>query len=65
MAERLRGCREEAGLSRRELAERSGVPERSIVNLERGEWEPSLNAATSLAKALGVSLDWLAGLSAS
>jgi len=34
---RLRQCRRSAGLSRRELADRIGVPERQIKRFEDGE----------------------------
>ena len=60
---RLREARLNKSRSRRELAEISGMSENSISLYERGQVEPSLFAATCLADALGVSLDWLAGRS--
>lgn len=62
-AARLRHLRESMSYSRRELAEYSGVPERTIVNLElQPERQVSLGVAAKLAQALGVSIDQLAGV---
>ena len=61
--ERLKQIREQCGLSLRELAERSGVPYETIYRCERGtHHEPRVSVAAHLARALGVSLDVLAGL---
>lgn len=56
-AARLRELREKAGLSRRELAEKSEVSERAIVQWERSEREPSWSNVLAIAKALGVSCE--------
>lgn len=62
-AARLLARRLALGLTRRELAEKSNVPERTIVRYENGEISsPSLDAARKLAEVLAVSLDWLAGI---
>jgi DNA-binding XRE family transcriptional regulator len=52
---RLTQLREEAGLSKAELARRAGVNERTIRNIENGTHkQPSLDTAIALAKALEV-----------
>src|SRR5215813_3019056 len=49
------------GLSQSRLAALAGVPFRSLQNYEQGHRATPLEAAAKLAKALGVSLDVLAG----
>lgn len=54
-AARLRELREEAGLSRKELAERAGMKsEGGIRDLEQGRRSPSWETVLALAAALGV-----------
>lgn len=54
-AARLRELREEAGLSRKELAERAGMKsEAGIRDLEQGRRSPSWETVLALAAALGV-----------
>jgi|RhiMethySRZTD1v2_1073278.scaffolds.fasta_scaffold655966_3 transcriptional regulator with XRE-family HTH domain len=61
--ERLKRIREQRGWSPSELAERSGVPYETIYRVERGtHQEPRVSIAAKLARALGVSLDVLAGV---
>lgn len=60
--ERLRACRRARGISQRMLSYKSGVHLNNIGNYERDEFEPTLHNAAKLAQALGVSLDYLAGL---
>ncbi|MBI4575216.1 MAG: helix-turn-helix domain-containing protein, partial [Planctomycetes bacterium] len=56
----LRARREAADLSRRELAERSGVSERFIAQIEAGRGNASLLRLAELARALGVPLaEWV------
>jgi putative transcriptional regulator len=62
MGERLRKLRQAAGLSQAELAARAGLTVDSVQNWEQGRSEPSLSRAARLARALGTSLDELAGL---
>ena len=59
--QRLKQARTAQRLSRRVLAEKSGVAYNSILQYEHDKVEPSLFAATCLADALGISLDWIAG----
>lgn len=62
-AERLRGRREECGISRHRLARLSGgsIPYGSIVGYETQGHVPSVAKAAVLADALQCPLDWLAG----
>ena len=61
--ERLKRIREKRGWTLRELAERSGVPYETIYRCEHGtHQEPRVSVAAHLARALGVSLDVLAGV---
>ena len=51
---RLRGLREEAGLSQEELAERAGVSSHAVSALERGtRTRPYPHTVRALADALG------------
>jgi transcriptional regulator with XRE-family HTH domain len=62
MGKRLKALREAAGLTQARLARRSGVPLGSVRGYEQGVRTPGLDQAAKLARALGVSLDELAGL---
>jgi transcriptional regulator with XRE-family HTH domain len=60
--DRLRRLRKAAGLSRESLALRAGCSWKSVQAWEQGRrGPPSLDLAAGLARALGVSLDVLAG----
>jgi DNA-binding XRE family transcriptional regulator len=59
---RLALFRAEAGLSRRELAERVGVNPQTIGFLERGHYGPSLQLALRLAAVFGVPVETLFNL---
>jgi transcriptional regulator with XRE-family HTH domain len=60
---RLKRIRERRGWTQRELADQSGVPYETIYRVERGtHQEPRVSVAARLARALGVSLDVLAGV---
>ncbi len=52
--ERLQNLRTQAGLTRRELARRSGVSVHTIGQLERGETGASLHTVERLSVALGI-----------
>jgi len=61
--ERLRRLRENRGWTLQELASRAEVPYETIYRTEKGlHAEPRLSVAVKLARALGVSLDVLAGV---
>jgi transcriptional regulator with XRE-family HTH domain len=61
--ERLRRLREQRSWSMQELATRAQVPYATIYRVERGtHYEPRVSIAVKLSRALGVSLDVLAGV---
>ncbi len=58
---RVRAARRRQGLTLDALAAAAGVSRATLSNIERGEHSPSLNAATDVARTLGVSLAQLLG----
>ena len=54
----LRSAREEAGLSRRELAAMTFVHEQTIVKLEAGRQEPGWPLVLLIARALGKDVNY-------
>lgn len=56
----LRVWREHRGLSARELAERAGLSQAFVSQIETGKREGSLTSMSALARALGITLDDLA-----
>jgi putative transcriptional regulator len=58
--EHLRALRDEAGLSRAELARRAGVPASTLRNWENDRGFPSVAAGLRLAGALGVAVERIA-----
>ena len=61
MYRRFRDMREDADLSRRELAEKLNMPQTTYTRYETGQREIPLNIAIRLADFYKVSLDYLAG----
>jgi transcriptional regulator with XRE-family HTH domain len=61
---RLREARERKKLTQKQLADMAEITAASVSAYEKidGTKSPSIDIAVKLAKALGVSLDWLAGL---
>lgn len=59
LGERLKKARAHAHLTQAQLEARSGVSQKTISKIERGDQEGSTQVA-QLAKACGVSIDWLA-----
>ena len=59
LGKRLRKAREERGLSGSELAARIGLERSAIPQYEAGRSLPSVTVLKKMARALGVSLDWL------
>lgn len=57
--ERLKKARIDAGLSQKQLEAASGVSQKTISKIERGDQEGSTQVA-ALARACGVNTDWLA-----
>jgi transcriptional regulator with XRE-family HTH domain len=61
--ERLRRIREQRGLTQQELAERAGIRYETINRIENGKHaEPRVYVGVALAKALGVTMDYLVGM---
>lgn len=61
IAKRIRTKRTELGLTQKDLAEQVGVTPPAINRFEKGEKSPSVDTLLKLAKALGVSTDFLLG----
>ena len=55
-AERLRQLRDNAELTTRELAEKTGIPLSTIQSWDGGRKSPSIDNFPALAKALGVTV---------
>lgn len=58
---RVRAARQRQGLTLDGLAAAAGISRATLSNLERGEHNPSLTAATNVARALGIGLALLLG----
>ena len=54
---RIREYREKQGLTQSELADLVGVRRETIVNLERGRYNPSLKLAMDIAKVFHVTVE--------
>jgi len=61
VGERVRKTRELKGLSRRALAEKSGLSQRYLAQLEAGEGNISIGLLQQLAGALGFRMEWFVG----
>jgi transcriptional regulator with XRE-family HTH domain len=61
IGERIRDKRSERGLSQKALAEMVGISPPAINRFEKGIKAPSIDTLAKLAKALGVSADFLLG----
>ncbi|MHB1855967.1 MAG: helix-turn-helix transcriptional regulator [Acidobacteriaceae bacterium] len=53
MRNRVRGLREERGLSQAEFGEQIGVSRQTVYAIETGKYDPSLPLAFRIAKAFG------------
>jgi transcriptional regulator with XRE-family HTH domain len=63
IGERIRKRRQELGISQRELAHRLGARYATLSDLERGvREEMTIALLRKLARALGVTSDWLIGM---
>lgn len=60
-SDNLKRIRTEAGLSQGEFAEKLGMPQSYVSRLERGIHNPAVDVAVQLAKALGVTVEYLIG----
>ncbi len=61
LEQRLTALRKEKKMSQQELADMAGIHPNVLGRYERGEASPSIEMASKLANALGVSLDYLVG----
>jgi putative transcriptional regulator len=59
MKNKIKELRQKFGLTQEELAKRAGVRRETIVFLEQGKYNPSLELAFSVAKELKTSVDKL------
>lgn len=57
MDNRVKELRTAAGLRQEDLAERVGVSRQTIISVESGRYNPSLELAWRLSKALGVTIE--------
>lgn len=62
MGLRIHEARIRAGLSQSELSERVGISEATLIRAKKGETTLHFYNAIKLAEALGISLDYLAGI---
>lgn len=61
LAQRLKACRKEKGLSQIEVAIYCDISEKAYQNYELMTREPKLHILTKIASLYGVSLDYLVG----
>ncbi len=61
MQNRIRDLREDRDLRQSDLAERTGIDQRTISNYETGKTSPDAYALIKLADFFGVSIDYLVG----
>lgn len=59
MKNKIKEIRQKCGLTQEELAEKAGVRRETIVFLEQGKYNPSLNLAHQVAKILKTPIDKL------
>jgi putative transcriptional regulator len=59
MVNRVKDLRVAAGLRQEDLAAGTGVSRQTIISIERGRYNPSLELAWKLAKMLGVTIEEL------
>ena len=66
IAARVSDLRKQRGLSLQEVADRAGITKSHVWEIEQGRSRnPTIATAVGVASALGVSLDYLTGLSSS
>jgi putative transcriptional regulator len=59
MVNRVKDLRVAAGLRQEDLAASTGVSRQTIISIERGRYNPSLELAWKLARTLGVTIEEL------
>ncbi len=63
MGQRLKGLREEAGMTQKEVAAKLGINSVTYLHYEKSQRQPSLSMLADMAKLFDVSVDYLLGLS--
>lgn len=59
IGDRIKQKRKELGFTQAELGEKLNITDRAVSKWEQGEGDPNLSIIPDIAKALGVSLDYL------
>ncbi len=59
MKNKIKDLRIKLGITQEELAQKAGVRRETIIFLEQGKYNPSLNLAHDVAKSLKTSIDKL------
>jgi putative transcriptional regulator len=57
--EKVRDARKACGLSQQELANKVGVSRQTIIAIEKGDYNPTINLCIAVCKILGKTLDEL------
>ena len=57
MTNRIEELRKAAGMTQEELGHVLGVSRQTIISLERGRYNPSINLAHEIAKQFGLSIE--------
>mgnify|MGYP002797861394 CR=1 FL=1 len=63
LGQRLKGLREEAGMTQKEVAAKLGINSVTYLHYEKSQRQPSLSMLADMAKLFDVSVDYLLGLS--
>ncbi|NLV21608.1 MAG: helix-turn-helix transcriptional regulator [Syntrophomonadaceae bacterium] len=59
MENRLKELREQAGMTQEDLAARAGVSRQTIISLEKGKYNPSINLAYKLSRLFDLTIEEL------
>jgi putative transcriptional regulator len=57
MDNKIKACRQKIGLTQEELADAVGVRRETIIYLEQGKYNPSLQLAAAVAKKLKIRIE--------
>lgn len=63
LGQSLKGLREEAGMTQKEVAAKLGINSVTYLHYEKSQRQPSLSMLADMAKLSDVSVDYLLGLS--
>lgn len=63
LGQRLKGLREEAGMTQKEVAAKLGINSVTYLHYEKSQRQPSLSMLADMAKLFDISVDYLLGLS--